>query len=82
MKKIDFCLAAKFSLVQGITHLLSNKVFIGLECKMKSFSLRSKKVFLGSSYRFAHAMFSSYLRSASIFVLRFQNVLGNFPLIA
>ena len=81
MKKIDFCLAAKFSLVQGIKHLLSNKVFIGLECKMKSFNSRGKKVFIGSSYRFTHASFSSYLRSGSIFVLRFQYVLGNFPLI-
>ena len=29
IKKIDFCSAARFSLVQGIKHPLSNKVFIG-----------------------------------------------------
>ena len=44
---IDFCSATRFSLVQGIKHPLSNKVFIGLECKMKSFNLLSNKVFIG-----------------------------------
>ena len=29
-------------------NLLSNKVFIGLECKMKSFNLLSNKVWIGS----------------------------------
>ena len=48
IKKIDICSAARFSLVQGIKHPLSNKVFIGLECKMKSFNLLSNKVLIGS----------------------------------
>ena len=48
IKKIDICSAARFSLVQGIKHPLSNNVFIGLECKMKSFNLLSNKVLIGS----------------------------------
>ena len=47
----------------------------------ENFELAQQKGFDGSSYRFGHASFSSYLRSGSIFVLRFQNVRGNFPLI-
>ena len=35
-------------MVQGIKHPLSNKVFIGLERKMKSFNLLSNKVLIGS----------------------------------
>ena len=34
-------------MVQGIKHPLSNKVFIGLERKIKSFNLLSNKVFIG-----------------------------------
>ena len=48
IKKIDFCSATRFSLVQGVKHPLSNNVFIGLECKMKSFNLLSNKVWVGS----------------------------------
>ena len=47
-KTFDFCSATRFSLVQGIKHPLSNKVFIGLERKMKSFNLLSNKVLIGS----------------------------------